>query len=523
MGLFSNIISSVKQGITNIGNTLGIGNNQATQGTQGTQSSLSNPTQAAGTNPFAPTSNALTNAINKNSGRNSGSNIVQNSSSPTGYSDTLGQPVSVAPEALPQNQVPEGATIYGSQGEYTLNGQDYTVEGTPLLSGTVAPVTAGDVTNAATLGMGGFTFGLTKKAATLGGEKLLGITGERVAGGLIGYSDDVAKTALGSLDDFLAVGKAGTNTLNAGKAIINAEKAGSELVATRGLVGETAEAAAGITKAAGTSGIVNTVTTANRLSFLQKAVNFAKSPMFIIGTVASWVTTGVLSQNEWGDTVQALSIAISTAEKAGDTETARELNEYLEDISPTRMKAWLGPIAYLGNVDKKIESGVKIAEQTMSRIEEAEEKKIATQIMEDKIQAGYATEQEIAKYIGDNPYSQLTALIKQNEKNQQYAESAIALQTQLEQIKNQGADYRNSLYNSDTTGNTGSTYETPSSLNFGLLHTSGGYESTNLPVVGTSTTAGKLTEPQQNEVSQYLFGIPYSQLTEEQKAVVDKW
>ncbi len=315
---------------------------------------------------------------------------------------------------------------------------------------------------------------------------------------------------------------------------------GTAMAAGTAIEGDIAKAAAGdfIRNEAAQIGVstvkagtiaVNTATAAQKIGYLAQLAAKAKNPAIVLGAIGTYMFSTNMAMNEKGDAVMALEIAIGQAQKNGDIEGARKMKEYLDDITDPSILNTLKVVAPILNYPlaaiTKWESTKMAADITMEQAEKDYAKSIANAAMEQKINAGLATDAEVEQYAKDNPYSNIAALYKQMLTNQQYSENAIALQQQLEDIKTAGTQARQDIYDASksSTSDGTTTYEPQSALNFGLLHSAGGYETT-----GTKPPTGSSPQTQgagenQDVISNYLFGVPYRDLTAEQKAVVDKW
>ena len=352
--------------------------------------------------------------------------------------------------------------------------------------------------------------------------------------------------------------------------ITNLETKGAEVLSGQ-LGKEVAEAAAGNAVKVGAGEVaVNTATAATRLEWLKQFLSANKYALAVAGVAGSWVATGIYSQNELGDTVQSLQMKADEARKAGDLEFAQDLTDRMKELEKLHniLTVLKGPISYHQIIGEKISNAVT---STQEAIDKANENIVNDQLIETKYESGKATPEEISKYIARNPYSPIAAVEKQKEVDALKGEPTPEEVVNTKQTENnilsrmKGMTYQdivsdpeivafaqdqNNLYSSVTklyndavvkivqdsnpanpfgsaaqaqvsTPNTAyeaQTYEAPSSLNFGLLKTSGGYQTVkkDSPEAQSGTF---VTDT--NEISQYYFGINYSKLTAQQKQLVD--
>jgi len=353
-------------------------------------------------------------------------------------------------------------------------------------------------------------------ASTFPGFNLAGSAIGSLGGtvGLLDKTDDIAN----SVKYANSLSKA-NNMIQGYEKVANAIQNGDEI-----LTGVNAAAAAGntVTSVAGIA--VNTATTTKKFkAILDLVKSNSKTGLWVAGALATWITTGSFAANEHRDAEASLQFAITDANQNGDYATAKKLKDYYDDIATDKLYMYLGPIGYFMASGVKATAASKIIEESMATATVNQEKELRMESILLKINAGLATDDEISEYVTANPYSTIAKLYQQELTNQQYAENAIALQQQLEDIKTAGAEARDALYEDSTTTSETTTYELPSSLNFGLLHTSGGYEATKSGDLVSDQTYTVTDNVDYDSISNYLFGIPYSQLTAEQKAVVDKW
>ncbi len=333
-----------------------------------------------------------------------------------------------------------------------------------------------------------------------------------------------------------------TGIAQAAKMITGYTSIGNSIMAGDILKGKAGKAALGFTTEyalakgapAAAKIAINPATAKVRAGLLTKAVQYGfKHKTFVLGTLATWVFSGTFAGNELGDAYMMLSIGMGDAVKRGDTKLVREYKEYIDDINEKNLLKyipWLGPIAYVGAIGEKIRASQWKAEKDIKLAEEDHAKAVADEEIGQRIRAGLATEAEIEQYIKDNPYSDIAAIAKKEavrEAEAPYTDliygkvdptTGLYMPSPTEMAKRRWND---EYYGRD--GGVAQQWEPPSSFRFGLLHTAGGYEATGAGTKGEGQTYEVTGDIDPDQIAQYLYGVPYAQLTDEQKAVVDKW
>ena len=321
----------------------------------------------------------------------------------------------------------------------------------------------------------------------------------------------------------------------------------------------------------GVNSAVNSANAATQSSHLISAVRAGISNMknyrFVLGALsatATWALSGSFSENEYGDAVMALQIAQQNAYKSGDKETGDEIYEMMQEIKPQKLDWYWGPIAYVRNVGIKQESLFEISEKQKANSDQEFTQAVQDQQLADRIRADLATPEEEAQYAKDHPFSDIAANYKIKQKNLdsqgnsifgsineqgKYVPSntEIAKKEWEDEVKNVDATgsslyghvnengvyipSRTELakrleaqqyYDSIQGGGGGEfeerQFEPPSSLNFGLLRTSGGYEKVDKD---TALQSGQELVSDTDEIARAIFTVPYSQLSDIQRQVVD--
>jgi hypothetical protein len=347
---------------------------------------------------------------------------------------------------------------------------------------------------------------------------------------------------------------------SAARLISPLEKKGAAVLS--GEVGkEINNAAAGAAVKVGAGEIaVNTATAAAKLTWLKSFVKNMKYPTMIAGVAAGWLMSGTFAYNELNDAIFSISFKASEAIKAGDAEYAQELNDRMAELNKLNNIGFVfgGPVSYVIAATTKGHSSVEESQIAIDKLK-VEQKADADFLK--KYQEGSALNSEIAAYAKANPYSSVADTLKAAQKNLDangnsifgtldekgnYIPSATELARQEWEANNNNVDANgNSIYgavnengvyvpsytelakrlesqqyyNSLSGGSSATTqgeYQPPSSLNFGLLRTAGGYETAKK----TPDNAGQMITDV-NTVSNYYFQIPYSDLSPEQRALID--
>lgn len=306
--------------------------------------------------------------------------------------------------------------------------------------------------------------------------------------------------------------------------------------AAKAALGQTAKAV--IPKAGKVA--VNTATTKAKISLLSGIASKAKNPTFVLGAIGTYGYSLVYERNPHGDAVQALQISMSEAKKNGDIEGYRKLKEYFDDLTNPDMLDEIARYTPILNVVKsEIEKirGAKLGVDVQSdQFERDMMKNASNDALLNKINAGYATDVEIEQYAKDNPFSAVAEIVKDAKVRDANAkanegiygrldpDTGEYIPSALETAKRQWNEeyYARQRYMDGGTGLSGGfggktePFQLPSSLTFGLLRTAGGAE---LTQINPQNEANRITDV--NEISTFIFGIPYDQLTDVQKQLID--
>jgi len=347
-----------------------------------------------------------------------------------------------------------------------------------------------------------------------------------------------------------------------------------ESILNGNLAKESLKAANGISTSTVPTGqaVVNTVTTKAKLEFLKKVFSNSKNIKAMIAFAAGWLFTGSFAYNELNDAISTKGFQANDAIKAKDYEFAEQLREEMEEMDKYN-NLWFvlgGPASYIYAATSKGGQSVKGISDTIARNKELDLEKAQ---LEQKNIDGTMTDEERAHYIDLYPYSIIAQEYSASKKNLDAQgnpifgnvdpETGEYVPSNIEQAK---AAYEEETQNRDALGNplygyvnengvyvpsytemakrleaqqyydslsggagvTGGgvaqeEWEPPTSLNFGLLHTAGGYEATKAGVPAGNNNYTVTGNVDNDAVANYLYGVPYDQLPPEAQAVVDKW
>lgn len=352
-----------------------------------------------------------------------------------------------------------------------------------------------------------------------------------------------AKTA------YTAVDKLISSSVKLGKSLVAGETLFGETI-----IGEVAASATGkqVLRYAGEKALNPKSARLIIKSIVPTARALFKNPFVVIGLLGTMAMTIPFSENPRGDAVLALGIAIAEANKIGDLQSAEEMTEMLEDL--TNDDAWDKTAKYIPGVnlfkgEKEKRDAIVLTVKASNRAADIKrDKLIADSIIEEKVKNGTATPEDIEAYSVSNPNSAIafqrdediqTELKNEIKAGRLGAGQEIAdriLYDKMsaydiindEEIKSFALDPNNQfsaitkLYTEATaaigrgnffgSGGGGRTInEPPSTLNFGLLQTGG---ETRQEKIEQEVPEGTTSL---NERALELFGIPYAQLTKEQK------
>lgn len=241
------------------------------------------------------------------------------------------------------------------------------------------------------------------------------------------------------------------------------------------------------------------------------------------------------------ESLQQLSFAANSAEKAGDVAGMEAALDYQDKVlNPELMHDILDFVPGINTVQalRDFYGAADLAKNNARRRLSTMKEDMVT---EDNVLTGTATPEEVDDYIERNPFSDIANSAKDERKaaerltdEEYYAkvreerladkeadrliDEAYFAGLRAQKLAQKASDRRNNeAYYAGLGGGGAGEFETPSTLNFGLLKTPGGYDTAKK---GTLPPGSFITDTE--EIAQAMFGMSYEQLNDLQRQFVDQ-